>query len=59
MNKACQKFYIDFVEENCQDQKKLFQATNALLKQSAVLLFPSHRDNYTLSKDMGKYFIMK
>ena len=58
-NKARKRFYTEFFEDNDGDQKKLFNATKALLKPKDDLCFPDHLNNTSLANDIGFFFYNK
>ena len=59
MNKARCDYYSSFVEDNGNDQGKLFRASKKLLKQSTEIPFPLYADDGDLANDLGKYFMTK
>ena len=59
MNQAKHAFCTDFIEENSNDQCKLFKAAKTLLGKSDDLLFPNHQDKTKLVDDIGRFFVNK
>ena len=54
--RAKRAFYLDFVNNNSEDQGKLFRATRSLLLPRNELCFPEYTDNSTLPNDIGRFF---
>ena len=48
MNNARREFYIEFVENNSHDQRKLFCATKKLLNKKSDTALPSYCDKTSL-----------
>ena len=59
MNLARKAYYINFVHENGNNQRKLFTATKKLLGTTNSSCFPPHKDKFELANDMGSFFIRK
>ena len=59
MKKARQEFYMQFIEKNRSNPKKLFNAANKLLRECKQLHFPEHTNKTVLPNDTGKYFVRK
>ena len=60
MERAKRQFYIDFVNENSSDQRKLFRATKKLLGCSSESgLYPPHKDLASLTNDFSRFFAKK
>ena len=54
--RAKRAFYSDFVNDNSEDQRKLFRATRSLLLPRNELCFPEYTDNSILANDIGRFF---
>ena len=52
-------FYSDFVNDNSENQGKLFRATRSLLLPRNELYFPEYTDNSILANDIGRFFDRK
>ena len=59
MNKARQKYYSNFIEENSADQKKLFKASKSLLNLTKSTSLPPYANDRELANDIGTFFIQK
>lgn len=59
LNKAKRAFYTEFVNENSNDQGKLFKAAKKLLSKNEELSFPEYQDKGKLVNDIGRFFISK
>ena len=59
MNKARRQFYINFIEENSKDQKKLFAASNRLLNNRPADCLPPTIDEAQFGEDIGQFFVRK
>ena len=59
MNKARRVFFTEFVEENCNDQRKLFMATKRLLGRENVMEYPQFDDKIALANKFSDFFIQK
>lgn len=59
LNKARREFFSNFIDENNDDQKKLFRASQRLFKRTIDNGLPSHLDSKTFSNDLGKCFVQK
>ena len=57
--RAKRAFYPDFVNDNSEDQGKLFRATRGLLLPRNELCFPEYTDNSILANDIGRFFDRK
>ena len=58
-NKARREFYAQFINENGNDQNRLFRATNALLHPKDAVCFPDYSDDTSLANDIGHFFYKK
>ena len=58
MSKARNEFYTQFMEENSEDQGKLFSAAKELLAVENKLSFPDHLDKKLATK-AAKFFVIK
>ena len=58
-NGAKRAFYSDFVNDNSENQGKLFRATRSLLLPRNELCFPEYTDNSILANDIGRFFDRK
>jgi hypothetical protein len=68
-NKARREFYAQFINENGNDQNRLFRAgndqnrlfraTNDLLHPKDEVCFPDHSDDTSLANDIGNFFYKK
>ncbi|CAB3987917.1 Hypothetical predicted protein, partial [Paramuricea clavata] len=58
-NKARKQFYVNFINEQDGDQRKLFKATKALLLPKSDLFFPDYHNNTALANHIGSYFHRK
>ena len=56
ITRAKRAFYSDFVNDNSEDQGKLFRATRSLLLPRNELCFPEYTYNSILAKDIGRVF---
>lgn len=59
MNNARKSYYTNFVQEHSTDQRKLFNATKALLNLNKHLPLPNCDNKTKLGNDMGSYFSKK
>ena len=59
MSKARDEFYTQFMEENSEDQGKLFSAAKELLAVENKLSFPDHLDKNKLANKAAKFFVIK
>ena len=59
MNEARRVFFTEFVEENCNDQRKLFLATKRLLGRENVMEYPQFDDKIALANKFSDFFIQK
>ncbi|RMX57339.1 hypothetical protein pdam_00024261, partial [Pocillopora damicornis] len=59
MSKARNEFYTQFMEENSEDQGKLFSAAKELLAVENKLSFPDHLDKNKLANKAAKFFVIK
>ena len=59
MNEARRVFFTEFVEENCNDQRKLFLATKRLLGRENVMEYPQFDDKMALANKFSDFFIQK
>lgn len=59
MEQARQDYYSKFIEENNTDQRRLFNATSALLGKSSAERYPSTKDLLGLANEFGKFFLQK
>ena len=59
MSKARNEFYTQFMEENSEDQGKLFSAAKELLAVENKLSFPDHLDKNKLATKAAKFFVIK
>ena len=59
MSKARNEFYTQFMEENSEDQGKLFSAAKELLAVENKLSFPDHLDENKLANKAAKFFCDK
>ena len=59
MSKARNEFYTQFMEENSEDQGKLFSAAKELLAVENKLSFPDHLDKNKLGTKAAKFFCDK
>ena len=57
--RAKRAFYSDFVNDNSENQGKLFRATRSLLLPRNELCFPEYTDNSILANDIGRFFDRK
>lgn len=56
INKARREFYTQFMEENSENQGKLFKASKKILAVEDKLSFPDHLDKVKLANDIAKFF---
>ena len=54
MNNARREFFSTFIDENSDNQRKLFRATARLLKPSTVIPLPQCDDDKVLANNFGK-----
>ena len=60
MNEARTQFYKNFIDENCTNQKNLFNAVDKLLNKSEKRsVFPPSIDKQKYADQMGNYFVSK
>ena len=59
MNNARREFFSAFIDENSDNQRKLFRATARLLKPSSVIPLPQCDDDKVLANNFGNYSISK
>ena len=59
MNKARREYYPNFVNENSDDQRKLFKVSRSLLNLYKTLLLPPHSNDTELANKMGTFFVQK
>ena len=59
MSKARDEFYTQFMEENSEDQGKLFSAAKELLAVENKLSFPDHLDKNKLANKAAQFFVIK
>ena len=59
MSKARNEFYTQFMEENSEDQGRLFSAAKELLAVENKLSFPDHLDKNKLATKAAKFFCDK
>lgn len=59
INKARQKYYSNFIEENSANQKNLFKASKSLLNLTQSSSLPPYASDEKLANDMGAFFIKK
>ena len=59
MNKARKEFYTNFIEENSNDQRKLFKASKSLLNCKPCNAIPPDIDEKQFAEDIGKFFVQK
>ena len=57
--RAKRAFCSDFVNDNSEDQRKLFRATRSLLLPRNKLCFPEYTDNSILANNIGRFFDSK
>ena len=58
ISEARNEFYTQFMEENSQDQGKLFSAAKELLAVENKLSFPDHLDKNKLANKAAKFFVI-
>ena len=60
MNEARHKFYHNFIEDNSNNQRRLFSAAKKLLNQGDNrAMYPPVDDNIKLANQLGTFFIQK
>jgi len=59
MNEARRKYYKQFIEDNGDDQSKLFRASKRLLNMQPDKTLPPYTDTLTLANEMGEFFVHK
>ena len=60
MNEARRKFYHNFIEDNSNNQRRLFSAAKKLLNQGDNrAMYPPVDDNIKLANQLGTFFIQK
>ncbi|XP_068713603.1 uncharacterized protein [Montipora foliosa] len=59
MNTARCKYYTNHIEENSDDQRKLFRTTQALLREPNTVSFPQEVDPHLLANSFGDFFVKK
>ena len=59
MNKARREFYTNFIDENSEDQKKLFAASNRLLNRGSSDCLPPTIDRAQFAEGIRKFFVQK
>ena len=59
MSKARNEFCTQFMEENSEDQGKLFSAAKELLAVENKLSFPDHLHKNKLANKAAKFFVIK
>ena len=60
MNEARRKFHHNFIEDNSNNQRRLFSAAKKLLNQGySRAMYPPVDDNIKLINQLGTYFIQK
>jgi len=60
MNEARRQYYQDFINDNSENQRKLFAAANTLMNQGKNnTVLPPCDDKLELANKMGSYFIKK
>ena len=59
MNEARRKYYKQFIEDNGDDQSKLFRASKRRLNMQQDKTLPPYTDALTLANEMGEFFVHK
>ncbi len=59
MNKARRDYYTNFVNENSNDQRKLFKVSRSLLNLNKTFMLPPHSNDTKLANKMGTFFVQK
>ena len=59
LNDAKSTFLAEFIDQNSDNQGKLFRAVKGLLVEKNTLCFSDYTDKSALANDLGKYFVQK
>ena len=59
MNIARCKYYTNHIDENSNDQRKLFRTTQTLLRVPKNVSFPHHANPNLLGNSFGDFFVKK
>ena len=59
MNEARRNYYTEFIEDNGDDQSKLFRASKRLLNMQSDKTLPPYTDAFGLANEMGDFFVIE
>lgn len=59
LNVAKSALLAEFIDQNADNQGKLFRAVKDLLVEKNSLCFSDYTDKSALANDLGKYFVQK
>ncbi|KAL9977183.1 hypothetical protein ACROYT_G014561 [Oculina patagonica] len=59
LKEAKSAFLAEFIDQNADNQGKLFRAMKDLIVEKNILCFSDYTDKTALANDLGKYFVQK